>query len=681
MERNISPDHMAWLAELADYLLDRQSYQKALIVPFVGAGASISAGLPNSGELQRLLYDKLIQQEGQPHLLAQLLDDEARSLFPQEAKHGILRLKLFKFSAVISRFAYGREQIHNVINSVMSQAMRRPLAYELLAHLAKHEYVDHFVSLNFDRLLDEALEDEISDRLRFITSPDEVPGPMSVRSAKPNCCYLFKPFGSLSNDSFKLQPDDLSRYGSESIWRFMLDNVFRRTTGNQLPQTVLILIGYAAAEPAFEQLISELLVDPDRQIRIFFIDSGAKLPESLKRFIKAPNYQVRHIRLKADLAFDLLLRILKIKYRSAGPNRVWIPVARHRVIASLSYRDVTQPARRFRSELILQAIKSRGFFTIEAVAEIGRIRKYAQEASKVIEQMCKDRILSPVITSSGPTDSKYLRQDYRLQADERLLSAKLLETSSHRSTDKIDEWEVSPTETGFAAKSSRIDYSEFLERRFQEIRSAPEIEVSANASPSTPWLFRDAQLLTSISQLTETTAELFDRALCEAEGQLQLCGIWTTGEWIFHEEGWAWKTIGAQLIEWLRNGRLKMSLVRAKNTFRETERLKRGQVVTDRLAEFSGQDCCEIDYLDWWRLNRNLTLLCWHRGAGNNKKAANGIYMRRRLATPLVAPVCVTGYDAGVLREIFLRYQARARKSSTPDAIGSPAKSLGASGE
>lgn len=178
-------------------------------------------------------------------------------------------------------------------------------------------------------------------------------------------------------------------------------------------------------------------------------------------------------------------------------------------------------------------------------------------------------------------------------------------------------------------------------------------------------------MLTTIAQLTETTAELFGRAFREAEGPINLCGIWTTGEWLFHDEGWAWSTIGSSLIELLRNGQLKMSLVFAKSPIEKTERLNRGLAVMKRLSEFSQQDCCEIDHLDWWKLNRGLTLLCWRRAGGGNRTEAGGIYMRRRLATPLVAPVRVSGNDCVVLREIFLRYQERARRGSSRPTVES----------
>lgn len=652
------------LEKLADYLLKRQTVRhNSLIVPFIGAGASASANLPASGELQRRIYDELVQPEGPKGLLATLFDEEARSIFPIKARHGILRLSLFEFAAIVSRFAYARERIHRVIYSVMTQATHRPLAYDLLAHLAKHEFIDHFVSLNFDELLDEALKDELPDRLRFITSPDEVPGPRSVRDTESNCCYLFKPFGSLSNDSYKLEPDDIHRYGSESVWRFMLDNVFRPSAGDTMPKIVLIVVGYAAAEPAFEQLMTELLDDAGRNIALVLIDPREELPESVRRFKNSQNFEATHIRLQADLAFDLLLKIMKIKYLSANPYKTWIPVARHRIISALPYADITIPSRRFKVELILQAIKSRGFFTIEAIAEIDRIRKYSQDAYRVIQQMCKEGILSTrpsslIKESVGP---RYLRQDYTLKDfDNNLLSAKLLETSSLRPDDKTVEWKVERKEDSYIAEPIEVSYLEFFDRRFREILTAPEIEVSAEASPSTRWLFNNAQTLRSVSQLTEATAQLFNAAFQEARGTINLYGVWTTGEWLFHDDGWAWEAIGKELVNLLRRGQLNMSLVVAKNPVGQTIRLKRGAAVLDRLSEFNGQENCRIYKLDWWQQNRTLTLLSWPRAIGREETA--GIYMRRRLATPLVAPVLVRGADCSVLQDIFERYQVKAHR-------------------
>ncbi len=64
--------------------------------------------------------------------------------------------------------------------------------------------------------------------------------------------------------------------------------------------------------------------------------------------------------------------------------------------------------------------------------------------------------------------------------------------------------------------------------------------------------------------------------------------------------------------------------------------------------------------LNWWQHNRGMTLV---RTKKDESVRQAGIYMRRRLATPLVAPVRVDEEeDCEVLEQLFSRYVAKAGK-------------------
>jgi hypothetical protein len=281
--------------------------------------------------------------------------------------------------------------------------------------------------------------------------------------------------------------------------------------------------------------------------------------------------------------------------------------------------------------------------------------------------MCQDGILNTPPTSykTGQSVSRYLRQDYILEdLDNKFLSTKLLGTSPLKPDHKTYEWKVELKNGAYTAEATEITYQEFFRRRFNDIVNAPEIEVSTDVSPSTRWLFSNPKMLKSLSELTETTARMFKTAFIEARGPIELYGIWTTGEWLFHEDGWAYEPIGMDLIERLKLGteHIKMSLIFAENPNGQTLRLKRSVEVRARLCEFNRSPLCEMSSLSWWQQNRTLTLLHWHTSAGEEK--LEGIYLRRRLATPLVAPVYVSGEDCNVLKNIFERYQEKARPIS-----------------
>ena len=363
------------LDSLATRLIDRQP--GAVVLPIVGAGASLSAGIPTFGVLKQQIYRDFVRDVPE---LANVLKEE-------EVDANILDLPPFEFMSVLSRLAYGRKVIHEAIRRMTRHATHRPLAYELLAHLAKHRFVDHFISVNFDELLDEALQDEIPDRLSRIASTDDVPGPDAKRGR--NTCYLFKPFGTMARDGFRLEPKDIQEYGTHSMWVFILETLFNRTI--RVQDAVLVLIGYAAREPAFTRLIGELTKRVE-SLAVYTINPAAHAGDDLQECGIDPK-ALFHVRMEADTALELLLHILEMKHGDKHPKASWVPVARHRIISHLPHDHVADPMKRFTIEVILQALKSRGFFTIEAVAEISRIRRYSQGAFNALSHMRASRIL------------------------------------------------------------------------------------------------------------------------------------------------------------------------------------------------------------------------------------------------------------------------------------------------
>jgi len=647
---NVGREQMSHLADLADILLQRRVIHASVVVPFVGAGASAGAELPTGDDLKAEIYSALVRGE-QEGALARALNGEASVSFHEKANNGILNLSLFEFAAVVSRLGYLKAEMHGVISAQLAKSVRRPLVYELLAHLAKHRFLDHLVSLNFDELLDDALKDELSDRLHSVASPEEIPGPNQRLRQDP--CYLVKPFGSLSTDRYKLEPRDVDHYERGSIWDFVRHRILT-TMENKAPEVVLVLIGYKAVEGAFKQLIEELLGE-GRRVTVFFISRRTAPSGVLTR--KLPQLSVLPVHLEADIAFDLLVQIMEHKFKEKRPSGVWIPGARHRVISALRHSDIFHQDDRFRVEVLLQALKSRGFFTVEAVADIPRIRRYDGAASVVIEDMCQKGVLAPEKWKFGNVRPENLRQDFRLRSHRAEDLMPHMTTLPPETT--VTEWGIRRTGQSYEGYPKKMPLSRFLDNRFAEILTAPEIEVSSDFSRSTRWLFKNPKRLTSISDLTEATNRIFGSAL-NSEEKIELKGVWTTGEWLFHEKGWAWASIGQPLMESLANGRVSMEIVVAKGPECNCERSTRAGAVLKRLAESIRNQSCKVTFLDWWKLNRCITLLRW----GANEE---GIYMRRHLATPLVAPVQVSGKECGILDDMFQLYVEKAAESPPPE--------------
>ena len=105
----------------------------------------------------------------------------------------------------------------------------------------------------------------------------------------------------------------------------------------------------------------------------------------------------------------------------------------------------------------------------------------------------------------------------------------------------------------------------------------------------------------------------------------------------------------------------------AKNPLGDTQRQRRGAEVVNRvtrlasLAGSPGPADVEppIVQIEWHKQNRVMTMLRWIDGAGTEHR--KGVYMRRRLATPLVAPISVEGADCDVLVDVMKQYRKKGR--------------------
>lgn len=652
---------MPHLETLADLLIAKRTEDSPVIVPFVGAGVSSSAGVPTSSELMHRIYGKLVESSRGDDPIRELFDLEAEELFDESS--GIKRLKIFEFAAVVSQFAYGRRVMQEVVGEAVSQATHRPLCYELLAHLAKHKFIDHFVSMNFDLLLDEALEEELAEELHVISGKEDLPGRHALRDHESKR-YLIKPFGSLSVDKYKLQPQDVTQYGNDSVWKFILENIFSKPSGNRNPDVVMLLVGYAAAEKAFSKLIGRLKGEGKRQIRIFAVDPVEKLSPALI------DLDTKHIRLDADLAFFTILELMRQKTqlkkgKKSKYAKIWTPIARHLVISQiLNDRQLRNPSMRFKIELILQAVKSRGTFTIEALGEVQRIRKYSSEAHQVIEELRKHKIFDLQKWDARDSPRPSLAEDFALVIPEYEELAtnvlKLLGLDPHEAT---DEWRIEQSDKGFVARQESLLRFKFLAEQFRQIATAPEIEVTTQGQPYARWLFAKPVPLESIEQLTEDTAEIFGRLLSpkrknETYGKIEMFGIWVTGEWLFHPDGWAYP-FGQEILELMKDGRLELSVILVKIPQSDNVRRQKAEEAREVIRNVKVDGAYRIYEMEWWRHNRRLTLIRYKDNAV--PVSPEGIYMRRRHSTPLVSPVRVTGKDCTVLERIFERYKTKAR--------------------
>lgn len=649
---------------------------KPTVIVFSGAGASKSAGLPLGNELREFLRNDFTSSSGPAGAIRQLLLDEMRDKFPNLSPDPYPKLSLFQFAALLSDFAYGRQILQRTIDQTLRTPSHRPLSYELLAHLAKHRYIDHFIGINFDTLLDESLLDEVPERLTIVAAPPDVP---ARAREDDSTCFLVRPFGRLGAGDYRITLDEVNSFGSEPIRRFVEDDIFQAPRDNLSTPFVMLLVGYAGAEPGFTNLMESIAKKWDRnglmkQDRYLFTIDIAEFPLVLsspiieKVFLKDHLY---HMRLDADSALEILLRILNHLYLSEFPTCP--SAARHEIVSKIcEYSRLSHDPSRFELELLLQGVKSRDFIHLESFSQIPRLRIYGKKENtvkEVVDKLILDQIIEadPWLKSHDGDDATDLGQlvqsacvpNYMIKNPEKVTARIVGDLDASR---QISEWSVKVDSGGKNVIASQTYRSpvEFVRARLEEIRSAPEIEIVSGVDAEAHWTLggEGGKFLPSIGTLADKTREILGEALTAQKthtsaGKVTLCGIWSTGEWIFSDAGWA-REMG---IELLSDASIEIKVIITRSGGAGGIRPEHRKEVIKRLRAC---EHVEIRGLDWWKLNRRLTLLM----IGGEARSA--IYMRRRLFAPIVAPYFVSrGEISGTgslqfVSEIWERYWAKA---------------------
>jgi hypothetical protein len=630
------------------------------VVAFVGAGASKAAKLPLSYELKKKLYQKFSCEP-----IARKIIKEEYKFYKKSEFEGfnLNRISPFELAAIISRFAYGNKIIKKTIDEEYSNPTHRPLSYELLAHLAKHGYVDHFIILNYDHLLSDALEDELpKSQLKIIRSREDIP---FQQNDNKRISYAVYPFGMLGAGAlYSLTTEDVAEFGCEPIRKFIKNEILNSQGSKE--SILLLMIGYRGSEPAFKKLLRSIRneMDISREINLFVINPHESQVELNELIADSVIKSVTNISLHADIAFELLFDLLKQKW-TEEKRHGWIPVARHRILSKLFNLPKMKSEDRFKIELLLQGIKSRGFVHFESYSRIHRLMKYGNDKSAdVIQYLIKKRLLKadkwlpelngcdekltkhyvPNYIISGSNDNTEKSNCYALVIQE-LLNKK----NKHLINNTvIKEWIFDDEGYPRLNKTTR---QEFLQKEFNKIQSSSDIEIVPDIAPEEHWVLesdpksKKAKPLLSIGALKNKTKEILEGILTTASDEIPatICGIWSTGEWLFWDGAWG-EDLGNRILE---NPFVTLKMLITKSGGRSIVRTSRRLDVINKLKkhEKSKQGSkIELKWLNWWEMNRILTLV-------SCKGNESAIHMRRRLNTPLVCP-----YFIPSKAEVALKY-------------------------
>lgn len=646
------PAGKGWMSPQAQSELDLQARRR--VVAVIGAGASRQA-LPVGDEL----VEELEHEIGVRH--------EADYELELTRLRRVYGLPL-DFETHLVALCQRPEDERKVRDKISERfCLRHPslLAYELIAHLLKHRYLDAVISFNFDELLDQSLDDELGrdEYVRVLSERD-------CRSVQRN------------PDSPQYAPLYIKMHGTASepeSLRFTRDAYYRtpkpiiELVESLLDTEHLVLVNVGCRLASFD---FQYLLRGPRDISLFHIDP-APLDDVVRNAINGFRNDKETSRENKRASgegegnsgddrrqvvpvhcgegekqlgneflpamFERLMEALEsaVKKKTGGLAQ-WRSVGRHRAAAGLLDTDrlpkhtVEHLRQRAVLEVAFAAAKGRGVVSTTSLIDErcgAYYELYADAArGKGLEPATWAMICAAggLIESEDSSDVYYADQaicredappvpcrtkpatNHVLRAvdPDRLAARALLEIDSHK-------W--SPTQ-GLSAELG--DQKRDLEEIIKELYDGDELEIHSLNDRVCAKVFVDPLILR-----THTAFHALADKLLDGEDYDEIRVVAETGGWLADED------VSAKLQ------RLKRKRVKVITAFDLREgklEEKLGLRVDQRL-------------IPWWRHNRHMRLLC------QGGQPVRALYYARLLRTSMVTPVFLD--DGADLKRLELGWE------------------------
>ena len=543
------------------------------------------------------------------------------------------------FLAACSR-THGLEQrVREKLRRAYSTRYPAVLTYEILAHLLKHRYLDAIFTFNFDELLDQSIEDELSaaEYVRVISERDCAGVEFNPSAATYKPLYI-KLHGTASD------PDTL-RFTREAYFstRAEIDSAVRKILGTE--DCTLIVVGSSMKSFEFN-----LLLDGPKELRVFNLSTLSLDPAVREEILErresrittfhdilkplSHNHNMGRWPAKFDGGDHIMLALSDLvaqrARRHTGGLVSFRPVHRHRLVAQICGGDYERKYRaeyletRAILELAYSGIKGRGITSIETLAKDRGARYYdlyrdaARTSPLSWRDMCKRAGIVPHKSAQDTytVDESVRLQDPGFSLDEnpafdlKKLARTLDRNLSHRFERRL------PTRR-----------AQLLEAVLATLNEGTEIEIRAADDVVCRKLFRAPELLQM-----DTALRARSMAMLSRRHYSYLAVVAETGEWMLKS------SLRKLLQARIRQNDLQILLIVAfKQKLPELE------------AAFGPNlRSCQ---LPWWRHNRHLTLVT------RGKTPLEGIHLTRRLRSPFVSPVHLRDTeDLRILEWTFCNY-------------------------
>ncbi len=311
------------------------------------------------------------------------------------------------------------------------------MTYELLAHLLNHRFLDHVVSLNFDRLLDESLLDEFGEEgVDIVVSDRDIPN-STLLDKLDERARCVKPHGSITvPDSMRFTMADASDI-SVAMLALVEQVIFgpsaRRPTRAKAPDStevagsprvILIFMGWACAEREFHRLLRShhsqidqiywFYPAPDEQMASYVADFRKAFESANIAPATSKVSKLHEIAFRGDLGNALLKVFEKLRACSKRKRVETPPIARHLLycycFSPIVYiqraKAGQKPSRntlgelhdawdRLRFEIFYFSLKTKGSFSTHNMAQVRRIQKSLERFREACAQALEEKIGIP----------------------------------------------------------------------------------------------------------------------------------------------------------------------------------------------------------------------------------------------------------------------------------------------
>ena len=376
--------------------------QRERYIAIVGAGASNAATygrrpIPTTFDAVQELHEAFNGK-----VARELIEAEVKRLSAltgrEEGKFETQLLALNKFSADIVR---------KKLDDICGNENAPCLAYEILAHLLKHRFLDAIINFNYDELLDNAIQEELPDNndYRFIYTAGHCPESLQElridrRIKQP---IYIKCHGTISQPNSLRFSEDKAFIIEEAIQRHiaeLLSGEVPADQQNQLPINLLVF-GFGMENYALNRLITKALVNDRQKITIWLFDTDQELQQKILRNFSHLNTEhrltIKSISLPGPESmgqelvrlWERITETFKKPYRPRG-------IARHQFIDHLfryispleiGYGSTNSEARctyyrdRLYAELFILILKSNGIVHLSQIPH-SRVGKYLRLLEK-----------------------------------------------------------------------------------------------------------------------------------------------------------------------------------------------------------------------------------------------------------------------------------------------------------